>query len=510
VLSRASGAGAGGRRLGAGARAGLAGAALAAAVSVPHWLPRAVVAARMRVFARINGDEGVTFPNATVGPDRFLDVYGHPAASGRSRGAALSDLFWYWLAPGPEVHQEHLEPGPRYDAAARTTAAVLAGRSADLAAAATRATARVLDEKVNGRATLVRLRDLMMPVWAEFFHELVFREPCPREVRDLITGNATDVVDALKCVRLRHMRRRRRLTRHLLRRLAAGEVPHELPAGMSRLEHAHYLQGTFFNTAVVQLSEGMAHLLLALAEHPGTQRRLTEHPGDDRLLGNVMDEVLRRWPLFGIAHRIARDDIDLGDGTLLPAGSVLCFSYPDYHATGCPDPEAFRPDRWDAPGARATAHHIPFGVATNRPCPAWRLSPLVMRAATREVLRRHTLHSAVSHTRSIPHRAPCLLVRRDQPLPALRLAAVRAFLRFRDRWEDVGRSLAQLVLGTWMVLDARRLRLAERHFAAQDAQDAQEAQDAREAQGGPDLPRAPGGDPGPGAGPAARCPYPHG
>jgi hypothetical protein len=52
-----------------------------------------------------------------------------------------------------------------------------------------------------------------------------------------------------------------------------------------------------------------------------------------------------------------------------------------------------------------------------------------------------------------------------------------------------------------MVLDARRLRLAERHFAAQDAQDARDAQAVRV---------APGGDPGPGAGPAPRCPYPHG
>jgi hypothetical protein len=43
-------------------------------------------------------------------------------------------------------------------------------------------------------------------------------------------------------------------------------------------------------------------------------------------------------------------------------------------------------------------------------------------------------------------------------------------LRLRDRWEDVWRSLVQLVLGTAMVLDARRLRLAERYFATHDTQ----------------------------------------
>jgi hypothetical protein len=368
------------------------------------------------------------------------------------------------------VHQEHLEPGPRYDAVARTTAAVLAGPSAGLSAAAARCIARVLDELPARRASLVRLRDLMMPVWAEFFHELVFQEPCPPHVRGLITANAADVVDSLKNTRLRHMRRRRRLTAYLLRRLAAGEVPHPLPAELATaLDRAHYLQGTYFNTAVVQMSEAMAHLLLVLAQHPDVQRRVAEHPGDDHYLGNVMNETLRMYPLFGIAHRVTSAPIDLGEGARFPAGTVLCFDYPAYHATGYDDPEVFDPGRWDRISAR-DAHHIPFGVAANRPCPAWRLAPLVMRAATREVLRRSTLHSSVSHTRGIPHRAPCLLVRRGRPLPRAATGAVLAWLRIRDRWEDVGRSLLQLVLGTVMVAHARRLRPAGRWFATHDTE----------------------------------------
>jgi hypothetical protein len=88
-----------------------------------------------------------------------------------------------------------------------------------------------------------------------------------------------------------------------------------------------------------------------------------------------------------------------------------------------------------------------------------------MQAATREVLRRFALASSASHTRSIPNRGPCLLVSRaSRPEPRLRLPL--AFVRARDRWEDVWRSLVQLVLGTYMVCDARRLRLCERHFEA--------------------------------------------
>jgi hypothetical protein len=452
------------------ARQAVAAAAVAGALSSPYWLPRTLIALRAKVFEKVNGPEGVTVPGGPVGPDRFMELYTHPAADGRSKGAGLSDLFWYWLSPGPEVHQEHLEPGPRYDAVARTTTAVLAGPSADLSAAAARCAARVLDEQVTGRATLVRLRDLMMPVWAEFFHELVFHEPCPPHARELITANAEDVVNSLKNTRLRHMRRRRRLTAYLLRRLAAGQVPHPLPAELGTpLDRAHYLQGTYFNTAVVQMSEAMAHLLLVLAQHQDVQRRLAADPADDHYLGNVMNETLRMYPLFGIAHRITSADIDLGDGACYPAGTVLCFDYPAYHASGYDRPEDFDPARWDLLSAK-DAPHIPFGVAANRPCPAWRLSPLVMRAVTREVLRRFTLRSSVSHTRSIPHRAPCLLVPRTRPLPRPATAAVLAFLRVRDRWEDVGRSLLQLVLGAVMVVDARRRRLAENWFATHDTE----------------------------------------
>ncbi|MFT7837926.1 cytochrome P450 [Saccharothrix sp. BKS2] len=441
--------------------------AAAAVLTAPRWLPARVVALRRRVFEGVNGDHAITFPNAEFGPDRFLEVYGHPAANGRSRGAGLSDLFWYWLSPGPEVHQEHLEAGPRYDDAARTTRALLAGPADALSAAAARCAGRVLDERAGGRATLVRLRDLMAPVWAEYFYELVFGEPCPRAARDLIVGHADDVASALKCTGLRHPARRARLTRYLARRVAAGDVRRPLPASLSPAERVHYLQGTLFTTGVVQMSEAMAHLLLVLAHHPDVAARLAADPDDDRYFAHVLDETFRLYPLFGIAHRVTTGDIALDERTTLPAGSVLCFSYPDYHASGHDRPEVFDPDRWDRVPARA-AHHIPFGVAANRPCPAWRLSPLALRAATGEVLRRFTLHSTAGHTRSLPNRGPCLLVRVGEPLPPRHLAVLGALLRVRDRWEDVWRSVVQLVLGTVMVLHARRLRLAGRYFDTRD------------------------------------------
>ncbi|MET9244312.1 cytochrome P450 [Nonomuraea sp. NPDC003709] len=424
--------------------------ALAFVASLPWWLPARVVALRVRVFNRINGDEGIPVPGDLVGVDRFREVYSHPAAGGRSRGAALSDLFWYWLSPGPEMHQEHLEAGERYDAVAKATRGLLAVPRDEAEELTRRCAARTLADARG----LVRLRDLTMPLWAEFSYELVFAEPCPREARDLIVGNANDVVTSLKCTGLRHMERRHRLTRYLLGRLSRVRIP--LPAGLSPQEQAFYLQGAFFNTAVVQLSEAMAHLLMVLAQHPGVQERA--RTGDDRYLDQVISETLRLYPLFGIAHRITTGEIPLGERTAIPAGSVLCFDYPEFHRAGFADPDRFDPGRFDRPVKEL--NHIPFGVAANRPCPAWRLAPIAMRVAAREILHRHALHSSAAHTRSLPNRGPCLLT----PPHASPPRAALVLMRVRDRWEDVWRSLVQLVLGTYMVWDARRQRLCEIHF----------------------------------------------
>jgi hypothetical protein len=155
---------------------------------------------------------------------------------------------------------------------------------------------------------------------------------------------------------------------------------------------------------------------------------------------------------------------------------VLCFDYPAFHRAGYADPDRFDPDRWTSLPARA-ANHIPFGVTGNRPCPARGIAPVTMRAVTREVLRRFALHSSARHTRSIPNRAPCLL--EPRPPGSGRWAAgsdrwasrrpaevwwALLAMRLRDRWEDVGRSLVQLVLGTYMVADARRQQLCASYF----------------------------------------------
>ena len=431
-------------------------AVLAIAGTAPRWLPPAVIRLRQWIFKRLNGAEGIPVPGPLVGAEHFERVYADPAADGRSRGAGLSDLFWYWLAPGPQMHQEHLEPGERYRTVARTTRQVLAvphRRAGELATAATR---RVLAELPAGRTSHVRLRDLMMPIWAEVYYELVFGEPCPRAARDLIVANADDVVTALKGTGLRHLDRRDRLTRYLLGRLESGTCPVALPEPFSRPETAWYLQGAFFNTAVVQMSEAMAHILLCAAAYPAARSQVD----DDAALDRLIDETLRVHPLFGVAHRITSSPIVVDERVTLPAGSVLLFNYLAFQRTGPAADDAFDPARWQRL-SRKQAHFIPYGVTANRACPARGIAPVMLRAATREVLRRYAIASSAAHTRSLPSRGPAYLTPAGLAGPGrARLAVMRA----RDRWADAGRSITQLVLGTWMVADARRQRLCTTYF----------------------------------------------
>src|SRR6266849_10912661 len=133
--------------------------------SLPYWLPSLVLALRMRIFARINGEEGLEIPGALVDASRFKQIYSDPASDGRSRGAALSDLFWYWLSPGAHLHQEHLEPGEEYEEVARTTRRILSLPRKTAEDWAARCVTDVVGQAMQS-VTVVRLRDLMMPIWA--------------------------------------------------------------------------------------------------------------------------------------------------------------------------------------------------------------------------------------------------------------------------------------------------------------------------------------------------------
>jgi len=214
------------------------------------------------------------------------------------------------------------------------------------------------------------------------------------------------------------------------------------------------------------------------------------------------------WPLFGIAHRITSAPITAPGGKEYPAGSVFCFNYPKFHHSGCEDPESFKPERW-LTLSKTKAHYMPFGVMANRPCPAQRVSLILTKAIIRVAVLRAQFFSSATHIRSLPCRGPSVMLARAssflptgarKPLPALlsedakspmspreivipkstepaaaidkpsvaQDAKIRAsilLLRFRDTWGNSFNALTQLVVGSYMMWEHKKLQLCTGFFA---------------------------------------------
>eukprot|EP00958_Prasinococcus_capsulatus_P020485 scaffold2674_cov333-Prasinococcus_capsulatus_cf.AAC.3 len=287
--------------------------------SLPLWMPPLLIAVRFYIFRAINGEEGVELPNANLGVenDTFKKLYNDKACDGRSKQAnyGLSDFFWYLLAPAHAIHQEHVESSDiRYRLVASATRKLCAVPTEQLQAIAVKHARELFDVKmkkgsweVDERAVLgsnedgyviTNLRDLFFPTFERMVYELVFGVNLSDARNKLITRSAENVINGVKGLERRDMRARRELCDLLLNILentdgatapgaagndhkASGErsnreitehhaelLKEALSTDIGREEWALFLQGVFFTTGVVQLSEGMSHIALALAQHP--------------------------------------------------------------------------------------------------------------------------------------------------------------------------------------------------------------------------------------------------
>ena len=269
-------------------------------------------------------------PNDTVGIEQYKALYAHPHARLRSKQntVGLSDLFWYFLCPGPDIHQEHVESGTAlYNAVAETTKVLLNVPTERLEVSGATlphdlcgmysidkpwsrfvqklATKHALARFQPGVGPLgvgcepwgvVRLRDFFFPMMARFFYEIVFDEACPDEAVALIVASGQNVVNSIKCTELRDMAARNRLTAYIMRKLEGGalaSVCREHNSQLSLEEQALYVQGVFFHTGCVQMSEAMAHTCLAVASHPKEQQKLLDDDKDGTYMDLFITEVLR-------------------------------------------------------------------------------------------------------------------------------------------------------------------------------------------------------------------------
>ena len=376
--------------------------------SLPFWLPPLVVRLRNRAFVAINGAEGMELPSSEHGGMAGMEfLYSHSAANLRLRqpSVGLSDLFAYFLSPAHEIHQEHVETAhPHYARVASASRSVLGVPKTQLRELARKHVTALLQADPSTALLrqrgwqAVRLEELLFVAFTRLMYELVFREPPTVEAEQLVLDGGTNVIRTLKWTAQRDTAARDRLTAHVEEKLAAGCCDWiDFDPALSIRERALYIQGVHLVTGVVQLSEGMAHLFVALAQHPHPRPADagTSPAAVADYLDRAITESLRRWPLFGIAHRITSEPITVPiTGEVIPANTVLCFNFERYQND--PEtfdrPKSFEPSRWiGAAGAaaavdgaldkRKVSSYIPFGVAANRPCPAQRMSLVIMNEA---------------------------------------------------------------------------------------------------------------------------------
>jgi cytochrome P450 len=106
-----------------------------------------------------------------------------------------------------------------------------------------------------------------------------------------------------------------------------------------------------------------------LALHPEIDERAAaaSRRGDREFLGRVVKEVLRLYPPAWIIGREAREDVTMGDGSFIPAGTTV-FAAPlllHRRAELFANPDAFDPDRWLGAEPPPFAY-VPFGGGARR------------------------------------------------------------------------------------------------------------------------------------------------
>jgi len=534
---------------------------------VTSWLPELLIKIRFFVFQKINDTTSLEVPCEGIRGKTFKWLYNNKAVNLRSiqSGYGLSDFFWYLLAPAHSIHQEHTETEDiRYKITSTFTRKICNVRKDKLERLASKYTRRLLLKKNQGgflssweasrfwigstwkassdacasggneeEAAIVRLRDLFFPVFERILFEIVFDCELPDELNQVICDSAENVINAIKGGTPRDMTKRKALTQALERFLRDDPNGRklEIDPRICAKEWALFLQGVFFTTAVVQLSEGIAHIGVALAQNPKSMRRLRETLRRDAATvddeGNdeegkgaspvarskisqkkmgltsesfstaIVTEALRLWPLFGDAHRITSDTIrvprDLKKKEralseseddvvrVIPKGTVLIFNYPKFHADGARSSYGsnhadFEPMRWVSKrtgGGGLTERNeniIPFGVAGNRPCPGKRISQILLRSVTREMVKHVDFYSPVEHTRSLPCGGLCVVKKRVKSnqrstvcsrstlIPTL---LVHVYVSF----DSLRRSFLQLVHGAAQLRESRKLKLAGTFFS---------------------------------------------
>jgi len=300
---------------------------------------------------------------------------------------------------------------------------------------------------------------------------MIFGDEAPPGVLNMIVRHATNIIETLKWCELRDMPARLLVVQYCLDRVRQGALPASVIEGtdLSEEELALLIANAFFNTGVVQSSEAMTHVSLAMAQHPAVTQQLASPNVTKEYCQGFMNECFRLCPLFGIAHRILTADVTLpagsgpAAGSVVPKGTVVCFNYPEYHSQGYDTPEKLDPERWSGLKPKKL-NFCPFGFASNRPCPAQTLVTRYMLHLVPFFATRLDFETPVVHSRSLPGAGICVISRKGEVISSGARHAKQLALWAMEEVRTVVQSLVQFRCSRVIVGEAKRLRLCSRFF----------------------------------------------
>ncbi len=163
---------------------------------------------------------------------------------------------------------------------------------------------------------------------------------------------------------------------------------HDLVSELASVEEAgeRLSEGEMLATLILLLVAGhettvnlIGNATLALTRDHGAQDAAREDPS---LMRTMIEEVLRFDPPVQLTARFAREDLDLGDGVVVPEGGIAVALVPAANR----DPAVFsEPGRFDA--TRSENPHLSFGFGIHH-CLGAPLARLEARIALSTLLRR--------------------------------------------------------------------------------------------------------------------------
>lgn len=254
----------------------------------------------------------------------------------------------------------------------------------------------------NEKSGLAIIRDEIIPIVVEFFHIHIFGKPSTKEALDLLTTNVILFKESISFISFPDMKIRQAVLDYILSQCSSellSDLRSKVSIEISDEKIAKLIMGVFFHTGVIQISEFVAHTIVALSQNVEIQARLKNNLTDNQFLQRILDETLRIYPLFGITNRIAEQDYHMRNGQMIPEGMNIIFDFIACHAEGVVNPKVFNPDRWIEPNQSDNCY-MPFGAGP-RMCPAKRFAYNITASLVIDMIKNYSFVSSIEHDRPL-------------------------------------------------------------------------------------------------------------